>query len=255
MRAAHFACRDTSGPRSGNPSSASHRWRSWICGRLLWRTQLYTGIWYVVGSVLCSACACKSCQQSAHLHAMAHLMKLPPMCHCDYIAEHVGAGCSEIVSICHLVCHCPSLRMLEALDVASPNLDGSLRVPQQDPVGGASLQMQAHRPCSRALGLLCSAPTLKPTCGLANLPARSPPGLLTCAACPAGPQLLQNGGGIPLRSTQTAKPNLYTLPDCLYTIPASKPCAGPTSVGCSVPGSCTANQLPGGCCQLGFKCT
>ena len=69
----------------------------------------------------------------------------------------------------------------------------------------------------------------------------------------AGPQLLQ-GQGIAERSTQTAKPNLYVLPDCLYTIPASKPCAGPASAACSIPGQCTANQVPGGCCQVGFKC-
>ncbi len=95
--------------------------------------------------------------------------------------------------------------------------------------------------------------TLQYACGPSQLRLH-----LTCAlhlSLHAGPQLLQNGGGPPLRSTQTAKPNLYTLPDCLYTIPASKPCSGPSSVGCSVPGSCTANQLPGGCCQLGFKCT
>ena len=72
--------------------------------------------------------------------------------------------------------------------------------------------------------------------------------------CLAGPQLLQNSG-VPERSLQTAKPVLYTLPDCLYTIPASKPCNGPSSVGCSIPGQCTDTQLPGGCCQIGFKCT
>ena len=72
--------------------------------------------------------------------------------------------------------------------------------------------------------------------------------------CLAGPQLLQNSG-VPERSLQTAKPVLYTLPDCLYTIPASKPCSGPSSVGCSIPGQCTDAQLPGGCCQVGFKCT
>ena len=70
----------------------------------------------------------------------------------------------------------------------------------------------------------------------------------------AGPQLLQQGGLV-TRSTQTAKPVLYVLPDCLYTIPASKPCSGPSSVGCSIPGQCTSTQLPGGCCQIGFKCT
>ena len=72
--------------------------------------------------------------------------------------------------------------------------------------------------------------------------------------CLAGPQLLQDGG-VPERSLQTAKPNLYTLPDCLYTIPASKPCSGPGQNACSIPGKCTAAQLPGGCCQIGFKCT
>ena len=72
----------------------------------------------------------------------------------------------------------------------------------------------------------------------------------------AGPQLLQGpNGALVERSLQTAKPNLYVLPDCLYTIPASKPCSGPNSVACSIPGQCTANQLPGGCCQVGFKCT
>ena len=60
---------------------------------------------------------------------------------------------------------------------------------------------------------------------------------------------------MPERSLQTAKPNLYTLPDCLYTIPASKPCSGPGQNACSIPGQCTGAQLPGGCCQVGFKCT
>ena len=125
---------------------------------------------------------------------------------------------------------------------------------QQGSCGGR-LHSDAHPPLLHQIEMLLrSVQVLEPVCGLPAvrlLPSQP----LNCPACPAGPQLLQNGGGVPLRSTQTAKPNLYTLPDCLYTIPASKPCSGPTSVGCSVPGSCTANQLPGGCCQLGFKCT
>lgn len=74
-------------------------------------------------------------------------------------------------------------------------------------------------------------------------------------SCCAGPQLLQGPGAPAQQSIQTAKPNLYVLPDCLYTIPASKPCAGPASAACSIPGQCLPNQLPGGCCQVGFKCT
>ena len=71
----------------------------------------------------------------------------------------------------------------------------------------------------------------------------------------AGPQLLQGPGAPPQRSLQTAKPVLYVLPDCLYTIPAGKPCSGPASPACSIPGQCTDAQLPGGCCQVGFTCT
>ena len=71
----------------------------------------------------------------------------------------------------------------------------------------------------------------------------------------AGPQLLQGPGGATQRSLQTAKPVLYVLPDCLYTIPAGKPCSGPASSACSIPGQCTDSQLPGGCCQVGFTCT
>ena len=123
------------------------------------------------------------------------------------------------------------------------------------------LQMQAGSQCSGVEGCTRHTTVRALVFGLSACLCviSAPSGLCMCltplTALLAGPQLLQSGGGPPLRSTQTAKPVLYALPDCLYTIPASKPCSGPSSVGCSVPGSCTANQLPGGCCQLGFKCT
>jgi hypothetical protein len=88
-----------------------------------------------------------------------------------------------------------------------------------------------------------------------NQPSQLHADMAFVADLAAGPQLLQGPGGQPQRSLQTAKPVLYVLPDCLYTIPAGKPCSGPASPACSIPGQCTPAQLPGGCCQVGFTCT
>ena len=124
-----LACRDIGGPRSGNASASGHRWRPWLCRRILWRAQRCASLW-------CASCACAPCH--AHVRTANDMLTVhavwlssrscaaaeirPSWNHKAlrrWLPVHLRSWCSFM-----LLCHCTRSHQLSGQPVKQSFLHG-----------------------------------------------------------------------------------------------------------------------------------